>query len=95
MYTESDTVDNVLKQYNIRADVIKMDIEGAEVNAVEGSTDILNSTRKIIVKIHYTNLVDVKTILLNIDFKVQVINLSGQDYVIADKNTRCKTQCYS
>ncbi len=82
---ESDTLDNIVKEYNIHPNVIKMDIEGAEVDALKGSTDTLRHSRKIIVEIHGTNLEKVKAALQNHDFNIQVVNLSGQDYVIGDK----------
>jgi len=44
---ECDTLDNILHSY--RVDVIKMDVEGAEVLALKGAPKTLERIRKIIV----------------------------------------------
>lgn len=82
---KSKTLDNILKELSIQADLIKMDIEGAEVEALKGSVVALNHSRKIIVEIHGSNLNAVKDILIQANYKISVVNVSGQDYVIADK----------
>lgn len=73
---ESDTIDNILKENNIKkADVLKMDIEGAEVLALKGATETLKKLRKIIVEIHGNTLEEVKSILLNNKFNVQTLDI--------------------
>jgi FkbM family methyltransferase len=75
---ESDTIDNILKENNIKkADVLKMDIEGAEVLALKGATETLKKLRKIIVEIHGNTIEEVKSILLNNKFNVQILNTRG------------------
>ena len=75
---ESDTIDNILKENNIKeADVLKMDIEGAEVLALKGATETLKKLRKIIVEIHGNTMEEVKSILLNNKFNVQTLNTRG------------------
>ena len=51
---ECDKLDNILDGH--RADVLNMDIEGAEVLALKGASKTLKSLRKIIVEIHGNNL---------------------------------------
>jgi FkbM family methyltransferase len=51
---ECDTLDNIISSH--RADVMKIDIEGAEIMALEGATKVLRQLRKIIVEIHDKNL---------------------------------------
>jgi FkbM family methyltransferase len=73
---ESDTLDNILKENNIKkADVLKMDIEGAEVLALKGATETLKKLRKIIVEIHGNTIEEVKSILLNNKFNVQTLDI--------------------
>ena len=75
---ESDTIDNILKENNIKeADVLKMDIEGAEVLALKGATETLKKLRKIIVEIHGNTMEEVKSILLNNKFNIQILNTRG------------------
>ena len=61
-----DTLDNVLKFIDKTIYVIKIDIEGEEVNALLGANNTLKNTRKIIVEIHNDdNLQKVEKILLS------------------------------
>lgn len=54
---ETDTIDNILFNLGItRIDFMKMDIEGAEIEALSGASNILNNTRKLVVaSYHYRN----------------------------------------
>lgn len=46
----TDTLDNSLKKYGSpKIDVIKMDIEGAEILALEGMTETINRSRELII----------------------------------------------
>jgi len=65
-----NTLDNIMFGY--RADVVKIDIEGAEVLALRGATNILRRIRKIIVEIHGENLEPVKEILESFNFKLEI-----------------------
>jgi hypothetical protein len=47
---ECDTLDNILGEQ--RVDVMKIDVEGAEVSALKGATRTLKNLRKIIVEVH-------------------------------------------
>ena len=51
---ECDKLDNILEGKN--ADVLTMDIEGAEVLALKGASKTLKTLRKIIIEIHGNNL---------------------------------------
>ncbi len=50
---ECDTPDNILASYKV--DVMKIDIEGAEILALKGATNTLKNLRRIIVEIHGDN----------------------------------------
>jgi FkbM family methyltransferase len=65
-----NTLDNILS--NQKADVVKIDIEGAEVLALRGATNLLRNVRTIIVEIHGGNLERVKEILESFDFKLEI-----------------------
>ena len=58
---ECDTLDNILGDQ--RVDVMKIDIEGAEVSALKGATRTLKKLRKIIVEVHGANSDEVMQIL--------------------------------
>jgi FkbM family methyltransferase len=97
---ETDTIDNILREIKIdRPDVLKMDIEGAEVMALKGAKDTLNKLRKIIVEIHLNNLQQVREILLANNFDIEVIDIPQMTwhyyYIVGTKhfqngNTRLK-----
>lgn len=81
---ECDTLDNILLNY--RVDVIKMDVEGAEVLALKGATKTLEVIRKIVVEIHGDKSENVKQILRNHGFKLESINEQGQmSYITGSK----------
>jgi FkbM family methyltransferase len=81
---ECDTLDNILVNY--RADVIKMDIEGAEVLALKAAAKTLDRTRKIVVEIHGNRSEGVKQVLKSSGFKIESFNERGQvAYIIGSK----------
>lgn len=81
---ECDTLDNILLDY--RADVIKMDIEGAEVLALKGAAKTLERTRKIVVEIHGNRSEDVMQVLKCHGFEIDSFNEIGTvAYIIASK----------
>jgi hypothetical protein len=81
---ECDTLDNLLLNY--RVDVIKMDVEGAEVLALKAATKTLERIRKIVVEIHGDKSEDVKRVLRTHGFIVESINEKGQmSYITGSK----------
>ena len=60
------------------ADVMKIDVEGAEIMALEGATKVLKQLRKIIVEIHDKNLERVKEILESNNFTLEIGGPAGQ-----------------
>ncbi len=61
LQVECDTLDNILEEKKV--DVMKIDIEGGEVSALEGAGEILRRLRKLIVEVHGHNLEKVLQVL--------------------------------
>jgi FkbM family methyltransferase len=56
---EADTLDNILKETGVkRADLVKIDVEGAELDVLRGAPETLRNARKVIVEVHNTDLND-------------------------------------
>jgi len=68
---KSDTLDNILSGRKVH--VMKIDVEGAEVLALNGATNTLKHVRLIIVEIHGDNYENVKQILERHAFNLEVI----------------------
>lgn len=50
---EADTLDHMLEELGIkRVDFMKVDVEGAELEVLEGAREILKRTRKVVVECH-------------------------------------------
>ena len=82
---DCDSLDNLLKSMDNTIYVIKIDIEGEEVNALLGAKNTLKKTRKIIVETHSDdNLYQVKQILLSYQFRIEIFK-SGMTFVIGTK----------
>jgi hypothetical protein len=87
---ESDTLDAILDNYKV--DFIKIDIEGAEVEALKGATNTLDRLRKIIVEIHENNFDKVKHILEDHNFEIEIITNKiekSEGFIIGTKNKSC------
>jgi len=81
---QCDTLDNILGRN--KGDVMKIDIEGAEVLALKGATNTLRLLRKIIVEAHGNNLDKIKNILDDTHrFKVETLETPIMSYVIGSK----------
>jgi FkbM family methyltransferase len=79
-----DTLDNIIDEPG--ADVMKVDIEGAEILALKGATNTLKRLRKVIVEIHGDNLFSVKRLLEESHFKLQLIqNSLTMPHIIGSK----------
>jgi FkbM family methyltransferase len=85
---ECDTLDNILEGKN--ADVLTMDIEGAELLALKGASKTLKTLRKIIIEIHGNNLESVKEVLHINGFETEIITKS-MTYIIGSKSPINKT----
>jgi FkbM family methyltransferase len=80
---QCDTLDNVLADY--RVDVLKMDIEGAEVMALMGALRVLGELRKIVVEVHGDNLAAVLSILTENGFEITTIPYELNVYAIGTR----------
>jgi FkbM family methyltransferase len=83
LQVESDTLDNILAMD--KPSVMKMDIEGAEVMALNGATNTLKRLRKVVVEVHGDNFDEVKQILETHNFKLQVIRNTVLSHIIGSK----------
>jgi uncharacterized Rossmann fold enzyme len=67
-------------------DVMKIDIEGAEVLALRGATNTLKRLRKVIVEVHGNNLDKIKNILDDTHrFRVDILETPIMNYVVGSK----------
>jgi FkbM family methyltransferase len=82
---QCDTLDNILADYKVN--VLKMDIEGAEVVALMGASRVLRELRKIVVEVHGDNLVAVLSILREKGFEITTIPYELNVYVIGTRPT--------
>lgn len=79
---ECDTLDSILADRKV--DVMKVDIEGAEVLALKGATNTLKHLRKIIVEIHGDNFEKVNEILARSNFNLEV-SKEAMQHIIGTK----------
>lgn len=88
---ECDTLDNILAEATQKVDVMKIDIEGAEVMALKGASNVLRQLRTIIVEVHDYNFEGVKEILERYNFSLEIIKEDWGDkgeihgYIIGSK----------
>lgn len=80
---ECDTLDNILAIDNV--DIMKIDIEGAEIQALKGASRTLGQLRKIIVEVHGNNMEEVKKILEDSDFKLEILGDGSLKHVMGSK----------
>jgi FkbM family methyltransferase len=83
LQVECDTLDNILE--HTKVDLMKIDIEGAEVQALRGATQTLGKLRRTIIEVHGNNLENVKRILEKNNFKVEVVGVGAPKHVIGTK----------
>ncbi len=81
---ECDTLDNLVKDHQV--DVIKIDVEGAEVQVLKGASQTLKRIRKIAVEIHGDNSKQVEEELTRYGFQLATLKENGQmTYVTGSK----------
>ena len=81
---ECDTLDNIL--INDKVDVIKVDVEGAEIMVLEGATETLKRIRRLVVEIHGDRFEGVQRLLLSQGFLLEDIkDYEQMSYIIATK----------
>lgn len=80
---ECNSLDDMIA--NDGADLMKVDIEGAEVLALNGATNTLKRLRKIIVEVHGNNFEKVRRILEMHEFKLEFITCGNMPYIIGSK----------
>jgi FkbM family methyltransferase len=83
---QADTLDNIVSESGAkRVDFLKMDVEGAELEALEGAEHVLNNVRKIVIETHIRNgrktTLEVQQFLKSRDFRVHVICRDSVDLV--------------
>ena len=81
LQVECDTLDNILDTEKV--DVIKMDVEGAEVLVLKAVTKTLGRIRKIVVEIHGDNSENVERLLRSYGFNLEIISEKGHMSYIA------------
>lgn len=81
---DCDTLDDMVG--NQGADVMKVDVEGAEISALRGGINTLKRLRKVIVEVHGDNLLTVKRLLEDSHFKLQMTDKPGTvQHIIGSK----------
>ena len=78
-----DTLDSFLARENITPDVIKIDVEGAELDVLRGATETLRKMRpKVLVEIHGwgdPTSEKVKELLANADYTISIVGQRGRE----------------
>jgi len=77
---DADTLDGIMSDLGLRPNVMKIDIEGAEIDALQGAEESLRHARLVIIEIHYDNLEPVKQILEAMAFSIAIEN--NGEYVV-------------
>lgn len=78
-----DTLDNVLANY--APDVVKMDIEGAEVSALKGATKTLGKVRRIIIEVHDSKIEEARSELVKAGLIVHEMISDGMPYLVGER----------
>ena len=89
LLVQADTLDNITKEHGVNnIGVIKMDIEGSEIRALEAAGETMRRTRKMVVETHDGNDGQVQSILQRHGFRtriVTVIDTYQYPFVIGEK----------
>jgi FkbM family methyltransferase len=83
LQVECDTLDNILVNQSV--DVMKIDIEGAEVLALKGAINTLKQLRKIVIEIHSDNFESVERILEVYGFNSGSFYSGHMQYIVGSK----------
>jgi len=89
MFLLSIPLDSMLYQFRKRISVIKIDIEGFEIQALKGAENLIQIHRPvIIVEIWKINLESVITFLASLGYnKYHIINQTNEDYIFYPNET--------
>ncbi len=86
------TIDDIITDFRLgKVDVIKLNIEGAEIEALKGARKVLSMAREVLVAAHHIRdgkltVFDVVKILSQYGFKVKVVHgILARYYVVAKK----------
>jgi FkbM family methyltransferase len=78
-----DTLDSFLARENLSPDVIKIDVEGAELDVLRGATETLRKMRpKVLVEVHGWGdpmSEKVKELLANADYTISLVGQRGRE----------------
>jgi FkbM family methyltransferase len=83
---KTDTLDNILTSYE-RIDLMKMDLEGAELKALHGATDVIAKTKNIIFETH-TQMTEIIELLEKQGFIIKT--LSGRDMLASRQSVKAR-----
>lgn len=90
---QADTIDSILKQNEIdRIDVVKIDVESAEIDVLTGAKKLLKVARRIVVEVHireydnYDRFKAVEKILSENGFKVEKIQIKHMMFALGTKS---------
>lgn len=85
----ADTLDNMITENNVKQiGVLKMDIEGAEVHALNAASETMKRTRKIIVEVHDRNEEAVRAMLCDNGFSTRqlvVVDTYQFQFIVGEK----------
>jgi FkbM family methyltransferase len=83
MDVECDTLDNILQ--GLKVDLMKIDIEGAEVQALEEAKSVITKVRKVIVEVHGDNYDKVKELLAFYGLKTETVREYADTFIIGSR----------
>jgi FkbM family methyltransferase len=87
IYVQSKKLDTIVKQFKIKPDLIKIDVEGAEVLVLKGMNFILKNIKPVVFcEISEGNLPEIKNMLAKNGYILKKI--TKQDYLILSKSAK-------
>jgi FkbM family methyltransferase len=90
LQVRTDTIDNIVRENDVdKIGVLKIDVEGAELQALRGAKATAERTRKIVVEVHSeSNVERVKSILNDFGFstrRVTVVRTYEYPFVVGER----------